>query len=67
MLWFANDIAIVTENENNLQNVLQRMNNIMRKEFNIEIKKKKLKILIRSWKEEDRLRTTTASIENELL
>lgn len=58
MLRFADDIAVLAENENNLQNTLNIMNDTMRDEFKMKINIEKTKILISSRREEERLRTT---------
>uniref|UniRef100_A0A8D8XEA4 Craniofacial development protein 2 n=1 Tax=Cacopsylla melanoneura TaxID=428564 RepID=A0A8D8XEA4_9HEMI len=67
MLRFADDIAIVTDNENDLQNILHTMNNLMKNQFNMKINKKKTKILICSRMEEDRQRTLSIKLEDEIL
>ncbi|VVC41133.1 Reverse transcriptase domain [Cinara cedri] len=48
MLRFADDIAVLAENENDLQNTLNIMNDTMRDEFKMKINIKKTKILISS-------------------
>uniref|UniRef100_A0A8D9E0I0 Reverse transcriptase domain-containing protein n=1 Tax=Cacopsylla melanoneura TaxID=428564 RepID=A0A8D9E0I0_9HEMI len=63
MLRFADDIAIVTDNENDLQNILHTMINLMTTQFNIKINKKETKILICSRMEEDRQRTLSIKLE----
>lgn len=64
MLRFADDIAITTENENDLQNILQVMNNILTSEFNMRINHKKTKILICSRNQEDHRIEPAIFIEN---
>lgn len=64
MLRFAEDIPVALENENDLPNILERKNKIMKNEFNLKINKKKTNILIYSRKEEDWLGTPTIRIEN---
>uniref|UniRef100_A0A8D9E0C2 Reverse transcriptase domain-containing protein n=1 Tax=Cacopsylla melanoneura TaxID=428564 RepID=A0A8D9E0C2_9HEMI len=66
MLRFADDIAIVTDNENDLQNILHTMINLMTTQFNIKINKKETKILIcsRMRMEEDRQRTVSIILED---
>jgi len=46
MLRFADDIAVLTENEEDLQNILTVMNSIFREEYNMKINKAKTKILV---------------------
>ena len=65
MLRYADDIAITTENEGDLQNILQVMNNIMRNEFNMKMNRKKTKILVCSRNQADHRRTPVIYIENE--
>lgn len=60
-------IQLTLTNQNDLQNILQRINEIMRNEVNMKINKKNTKILMCSTQEENRLRTTTIRIENQLL
>uniref|UniRef100_A0A8D9E1P4 Reverse transcriptase domain-containing protein n=1 Tax=Cacopsylla melanoneura TaxID=428564 RepID=A0A8D9E1P4_9HEMI len=69
MLRFADDIAIVTDNENDLQNILHTMINLMTTQFNIKINKKETKILIcsRMRMEEDRQRTLSIILEDDIL
>ncbi|VVC29148.1 Reverse transcriptase domain [Cinara cedri] len=67
MLRFADDIAVLAENENDLQNTLNIMNDTMRDEFKMKINIKKTNILISSRREEERLRTTNIAIDNESL
>jgi len=43
---FADDIAIITNQEEDLQNIMQLMNRIMATEFNMKISKTKTKILV---------------------
>jgi hypothetical protein len=48
MLKFADDIALITDNEEdpNLQNILEIMNSIMKNEYNMKINKAKTKVLV---------------------
>lgn len=43
MLRFADDIAVLTEYEEDIQNIFTIMNNILREEYNMKINKLKLK------------------------
>jgi len=46
MLQFADDIAVLAVNEEDLQNILKTMNSIFREEYNMKINKSKTKIFI---------------------
>lgn len=44
MLRFADDIAVLTDNEEDLQNILEKMNSTMKNEYNMKINRAKTKI-----------------------
>jgi hypothetical protein len=46
MLRFADDIAVITDNEEDLQNSLEIMNSTMKNEYNMKINKAKTKFLV---------------------
>lgn len=46
MLHFADDIAIITDNQENLNNMLQKMNNTLKQDYYVNIKNIKTKILV---------------------
>jgi len=46
MLRFADDIAVITDNEEDLQNVIEIMNLTMKNEYNMKINKIKTKVLV---------------------
>uniref|UniRef100_A0A8D8Z0H2 Craniofacial development protein 2 n=1 Tax=Cacopsylla melanoneura TaxID=428564 RepID=A0A8D8Z0H2_9HEMI len=66
MLRFADDIAITTETEEDLQLILQTMNNVMKNEFNMRINKKKTKILLCN-KNKGEIRPPRITIDHEII
>ncbi|VVC45686.1 Reverse transcriptase domain [Cinara cedri] len=53
MLRFADDIAMVADSEENLERMLQKMNNTLKQEYNMNINKTKIKILVGSRQQVD--------------
>ncbi|KAI5718650.1 hypothetical protein M8J77_024598 [Diaphorina citri] len=66
MLRFADDIAIITENENDLQRILERMNTIMKTKYNMRMNRTKTKVLVCSRNTEEQ-RPRPILIENEYI
>jgi len=56
MLRFADDIAIIAENEEDLQNILEIINLIMKNEYNMKINKAKTKVLFAAVTKEPKLK-----------
>lgn len=58
MLRFADNITVITDNEKDLQNILEKMNLTMKNEHNIKINRAKTKVLVCSHNERTQTRIT---------
>lgn len=64
MIRFADDIALITENEEDLQKILCKMDKIMEEEFNMRINANKTKVLVCSRNDENK---TAIELRNETI
>jgi len=53
VLQFADDIVMIADSEENLEKMLQKMNNTLKQEYNMNINKTKTKILVGSRQQVD--------------